>query len=237
MMQAMKQIAVDAAAALGSASVFSTLEDAEIGALAGLARREVFRKRTLVAPAGAMCERLRFIEAGSIEVQLMNADGRQRTLAPIGVGGWATWLGCFHNAPLPHDLWATAGTQCLAFPRSAILDLAQTRPTLYRDALQLVGERMRDLMTLMLSSNAMGDELALAGVLLSTVRTRTPAAGEALAIDLTQEELGQMGFGSRQRVARLLKRLEAADLIAARYGRIEVVDLNKLTQYVRRQFA
>jgi CRP-like cAMP-binding protein len=220
--------------ALKSSPVFLTAPTAALMGLARLARRERMPTRTLLCAAGEPCDALRFVCSGAIDVSLASRDGRVSSLSPVMPGGWATWLGCFHDAPLPHDLWAAAGTAAFAFPKRSVLALANDHPAIYRAAIQEIGARMRALMTWTLSANTMDGERALAQFILASCRAGGCVGDGPTSLDMTQEQIGHLGFGSRQRVGRLLSALERRSLIVARYGRIHAPSLRKIERFLGR---
>lgn len=219
--------------ALRAARVFSDVPPSALKTLAGLAREERYAGRTLVAPAGTVPKHLRWVQAGSVEISLVGADGRTSTLPPIPAGGWATWLSCFHDAPMPHDYWAAGGSVCLAFPRRAVLALAEQFPCVYRAAIQEIGDRTRAFMSHALDANALDVRHALIRFILATCRARACEGDGPVHIDMTREQIGRMGFGSRQRASRLLHALESEGAIEVRYGRVTVPSLKRLEGHLK----
>ncbi len=223
---------IDPLDALRAAAPFARVPKAALERLAKHARTERFVRRTLLSPAGGRLDHLRWVRAGAVEVSLVSKDGRMSSLSPIGRGGWATWLGCFHEARMPHDLWAAAQSVCVAFPCREVRALADIYPGIYHEVIQEIGGRMRALMTWTLESNALDAERALARLVLALCRAGGGANDGPTYLDATQEQIAHLGFGSRQRVSRKLHALEARQLIALRYGRISVPSLRKLERFL-----
>ncbi|MCF8504039.1 MAG: hypothetical protein K9G59_03930 [Caulobacter sp.] len=86
---------------LAASPVFAALPPAANAELAALAREEVYDRPTLLAAREGRPGSLWHVLAGGVEVGLFSAGGRPAVLGPILPGGWATWLSCFHDAPLP----------------------------------------------------------------------------------------------------------------------------------------
>jgi CRP-like cAMP-binding protein len=79
-----------------------------------------------------------------------------------------------------------------------------------------------------------GSEARLAaGLLRAAGRTVLAPEAELFPVRLSQSELGEMANVSRQVVNATLRRWQEAGLIAARYGEVRVVDVERLLERVR----
>lgn len=219
--------------ALRSTPVFSASPDAVQQGLAGFARVESFAQRTLLCGSQERPDALRYILDGVVQISVVDANGRVSALAPLPRGGWATWLGCFHDAPLSHDLWADAGTRTISFPRARVLASAEQHPVIYRGAIQEIGVRMRALMTWSLQFDQQDDVRALGRYIIAACRAVSGTRDGPHVLPLTHGRLGELGFGSRQRAGRLLQALVEKSLVKSRYGRIEVPSLRRIEKFVR----
>lgn len=133
---------------------------------------------------------------------------------------------------MPHDLVADAGTQCIAFPAEAVRELARAHPEVDRRVIEELGAILRGLMTLIMTTGADDEEHALARAVLAGCRAANPSSDGPVTIEMTQEQIGRVGFGSRQRVARLLRSLEKAGVLTARYGQIVVPSQKRLEVFL-----
>ncbi|MBI1407643.1 MAG: helix-turn-helix domain-containing protein [Caulobacter sp.] len=207
---------------LKATEVFAAAPDAALAGLAGLAREEHYTDRSLLTARGATPDRLWHVLEGSVELGLYSEAGRPALLAPIMAGGWATWLGCFHRAPLPHDLWTGPNTRLLAFPAAAVRRLGQDCPAILPAVINRIGERMRDLIGWSLAASLSDPERRLANLLAVSARGVSASGDGSVELALTQDRLAAMGFGTRQRVARLIRALTDRGLVEGRYGRIRI---------------
>lgn len=221
-----------ALAALRSTKVFAGAPSPALQHLASFARLERFAGRTLLCASHERCDTLRYVADGAVQISTVDENGRISALAPIGTGGWATWLGCFHDAPLTHDLWADAGTQTIAFPRAKVVACAEQNPSIYRGAIQEIGVRMRALMSWSLKFDQQDDGRALARFILASCRAAGGAKDGPHVLPLTHARLGEVGFGSRQRAGRLVEALESRHLLIAHYGKIHVRSLRAIEAYL-----
>lgn len=219
----------DPLAILAASPVFAALPADAAAELAGLAREEVYDRPTLLAARDSRPGSLWHVLDGGVEVGLFSAGGRPAVLGPILPGGWATWLSCFHDAPLPHDLWTGPDTRLLAFPVATVRRLAQANPQVYPPLITLVGDRMRDLIGWSLAAGLSSPERRLAWLLSSLCR---PLAGDGPhRLRLTRDHLAATGFGTRQRAARLLASLQRQGLVDNAYGAVVVLSRARLEAY------
>ena len=175
-------------------------------------------------------EHLRYVHRGGIELTFSTIDGRVASLPRIRPGEWATWLGCFRDEPQKNDIWSTPSSVLVAFPVHAVRDALVKNPQALLAVIDLIGDRTRTLVQWTLSANVAAPEQRLARMILA-VMTGTGDQGGPSQVRMTQEHLGNLGLGSRQRVARLLRKLVQRKLIQAHYGVIYVPSRRKLRKF------
>ena len=228
---AMIQKTPDITAILNSCSVFDTLSEAEKRELAGKARIEHYGERTLLTMRGETPEYIRYIVSGSIDLVLSTAEGGYSSL-PMFEGRWATWLGCFGAEPLVHDLWSSASSTFVAIPcRDVQKIIAGNAPALL-DVIEQVGEWTRFLTGWMLSFAAYGPEKRLVYLLLLASSDTCSIAAEGRPTAVTQTHISQLGFGSRQKVSRLLRGLAEKELIEMKYGGVVIPSRARLLKFI-----
>lgn len=226
-----KFAALDPLAILSAEPVFSVLAPDVARNLASLARVEVYPAASLLAERGSRPDLLWYIAEGSVELGLFSQGGRSAILGPILPGGWATWLACFHQAPLPHDLWTGPDTRLVAFPAAEVRRAAEDNGRVYAAVVARIGDRMRSLIGWHLASGLGSPERRLAWLLASLAQSASRQTDGTVDLRLSHEHLAATGFGSRQRVARLLGRLEAEGLIQRGYGTVRIPDWKALETY------
>lgn len=217
--------------ALTASPVFADVPLPDLTALAAIAVEEHYAPSSLLAAQGERARYLWRVVEGSVEIGLFSAAGRTAQLAPILPGGWATWLACFDDAPLPHDLWTSGGTRLIAFPAKAVRDLAERRPQVYPVLIHRIGERMRDLIGWALAASLSDPERRLAYLLAVTARAPADGRDGPIELALTQERIAAIGLGTRQRVARLVRGLSDRGLVRQGYGVLTIPSLRRLENF------
>lgn len=222
---------IKVAEAIESCSVFAALTEAQRHELAMKARHEHFSKRALLSQRGEKLEYLRYVVSGSADLALSTSDGRYASL-PLFQGMWATWLGCMSGKPPVHDLWSSANAHFIALPCRDIHRLVASNPAALLAVIQSVGEWTRLLTGWVLSYSAYGPEKRLIYMLLlaSSGDVGPTQAGQRAA--LTQANISQFGFGSRQKVSRLLHGLARQGLIRVGYGAVTIPSRARLQAFL-----
>jgi CRP-like cAMP-binding protein len=221
----------DVLAILNSCEVFATLSEAQKRELAGKARVEHYAERTLLTLRGETPDYIRYIVSGSIDLVLSTAEGGYSSL-PMFEGRWATWLGCFGSEPLVHDLWSSAPATFVAFPCRDVQKMVSNNADALREVIEQVGEWTRFLTGWMLSFAAFGPEKRLVYLLLLASSDACSIAQEGRPAAVTQTHISQFGFGSRQKVSRLLRSLADKGLIEMKYGGVVIPSRARLERFI-----
>jgi CRP-like cAMP-binding protein len=222
---------IDVHALLRQSRVFACLDDAQRRELAGKARVEHYSDRTLLALRGEMPEYVRYVVNGGIDMVLSTPDGGYSSL-PIFQGRWSSWLGCMGAEPIVHDMWSTAPARYVAIPcrdvQKAIGDNAQAM----REVIEEIGVLTRFLTGCVLSFCAYGPEKRIAYLLLLASSVACSLTEEGRHVAVTQTHISQFGFGSRQRVSRLLRGLAEKGLIELKYGGVTIPSRARLQKFI-----
>jgi CRP/FNR family transcriptional regulator, cyclic AMP receptor protein len=221
----------DPLAVLKSSPVFSMLSETQLRELAGKARVEHYGERTLLNQRGESPDYIRYICSGGVEVVLTTEEGGYSSL-PIFEGRWATWLGCFGGEPPIYDLWSAASATIVAFPNRDIQKTLAGNTSALLKVIGELAEYTRFLTGLMLSFSAYRPEKRLVYLLLLASSSACGFAQEGQPTALTQTHISQFGFGSRQKVSRLLRSLADRGLIETKYGGVVIPSRARLEQFI-----
>lgn len=209
--------------------IFQYLTERETELIARLAVLENYPTPTLLARQGVRPAQLRYVVAGRADLVARDEDGQTATL-PIPQGGWVTWLGVFCPQPQDHEIWTTANAQYLSFPAQSVLELVEGNRHALAAALNLVATNMRLLIGWMHVTSLGAPERRMAYLLLALAPSGQTTAEP---IRISHEEIGQMGFGSRQFVGRVLRSMEQQGLIALEYREVGILDHKRLLDFAR----
>jgi CRP-like cAMP-binding protein len=213
---------------LQSNAAFRLLPPEEIVRLASTGKIERYQERTLLVERGKIARHIWFVCSGSVDLTLTSADGGIARL-PITPGHWATWAGCFSSEPLLFDFWSSKSATLVAFSRTEILGAVAKHPDALLQVIEFLSENVAVSAAWILSATIFSAEQRLAYLLL-VLSTRFSASDSESTI-ITQEQLGMLGLGTRQRVSRLLRSLARRGLVEMHDGRIVIPSRERLEEF------
>jgi CRP/FNR family transcriptional regulator, cyclic AMP receptor protein len=216
---------------IANSQVLAVLPKEAVRALAAVARFERYGQRTLLVAKGNIPEHVRYVIDGSVDLTMFTRDGKVSAL-PVFPGTWATWLSCMSDRPMPWDMWSSRSACYLALPRQIVQTAVSQHPQALLQVIEYVGSIQRALIEWMLNVSLQPPQKRLAYLLLMSAQgswTRPEPGGSA---PITQEQIGNLGLGSRQKVGRLLRDLERLKLVELGYGAVFVPSWERLNAYV-----
>ncbi len=208
---------------LRTSRAFRHLKAAELKELAALGRMERYDQRTLLVQRGTVPRYIRYVINGGVEIKLTTRGGREAQMPPTRADDWATMVGCFVDEPLPFDLWAAPASTLLAFPIRAVQSALSTNAAALFDILTEFGAAACDLISMQLAVYLTSDEQRLCNIILCLSKSLASKSPGSLRANVTQSQIAELGFGTRQRVSKLLKNLEARGLVELQRRSVSIV--------------
>ena len=206
---------IEPLAILKRARVFKHLRQAALHEVAASARIERYKKRSLLVQRGTAPEHLRYVIEGGIEHVLTTPGGREMKI----------------EQPLLHDQWSAPSSVLLAFPVAVVRSAVSDNPSALLDALAIIGMSLRAMMAWHLAVASVTDEQRLGQLLFHLGERNRQGDSDVTTAHVTQEQMAQLGLGSRQRVARLMRKLEEAGLIETSYRTVSIRSLSALRAF------
>ena len=167
-----------------------------------------------------------FVEAGSIRVHYLDADGHEGTLYRIEPGeSCIIALNCLFSA-MRYPAFAEAGEEGVRFAMlegAAARELMSDDPAFMKAVFEQVSTRLYNLLTTLEQAIRLPLEARLACLLLDL------ADGEGM-IGLSQERLASHLGTSREVVSRLLRALSRERLVESGYGKLRLLDRETLAR-------
>jgi CRP-like cAMP-binding protein len=225
-----KKIA-DLAQLLHTSDVFGELPEKALREIAASGRVEQMTESVLLAAPGETPTHLHYVVAGSINLTYTTLDGRVAAL-PIFRGHWATWLGCFAPSPVDYAMWTSRKATLVSFPAAIIRRHVEKDPEALLHVMRHISVTLRYLIRWTLQSAVLSPDKRLASFLLLATEMASAGAFKVDQIKISQEQFGQLGLGSRQRVGRLLRDLAGRNLIIMNYGEVHIPDRAVLAAYL-----
>jgi CRP-like cAMP-binding protein len=170
------------------------------------------------------------VVSGVLKVSTLLEDGKEAILSLLEHGNWFGEISLLDNQPRTHDTTALGDTQVLALPRNEF-DALMANAAFAGLMSQLLANRIRLLYMMVEDATLRTTRARVVRRLLVLARgdasmsTSTPSRA---VLPVSQESLAMMLGITRQTLSKELKALAAQGALALRYGRMEVVSMEKL---------
>lgn len=172
---------------------------------------------------------------GSVRVSGLSVEGRQTVLDFYGPGSWFGEVAMVDGLPRSHDADAHGPTVLLQLRPADFEAVVDHHPIFGRAFSRLVALRLRILLMALEQYSAQSLEQRLASRLLMLTGPYGVAGPEGVRIELhlPQETLAQLIGSTRQRVNQILRSWEAKGILDQEYGRIVLLDQDRLEVLAR----
>ncbi len=192
------------------------LSEGDVAQLASEIGERVVAGGTFVFRRGDPAAMIHVVREGCVELS-RRVGNRRVTLQILHPGDVFGDVPAFLGDPEPFDARALEDTILLSIEASALFALLQTRPKIAQRWFVSLSERMAGLQGRLVDLLAGPLESQLASILLRE-------ADDAGVVRITQAHLAEMLGVQRSSAQRVLKALEAADLLELRDRKIAVID-------------
>jgi CRP/FNR family transcriptional regulator, cyclic AMP receptor protein len=171
---------------------------------------------------------------GMLKVDTVAVDGRSTTFAGVPKGAWFGEGAALKGEPRPYAVVAIRDSQVAFMPRDTFLWLIDDSRAFSRWVIDQLNARLGHYVALV-ESFRLHDVTARVAYGLSELFNPQLFPQTDRELVISQEEVARLCGLSRQNVNRELHKLEEAGLLKIRYGVIEVLDLDGLQRFSRKQ--
>jgi CRP/FNR family transcriptional regulator len=212
---------------LRKASLFESLTDDEMQALAARATRRRFHKDEQLFAEGDPCGGLYFVAAGKVRIFKLSPSGREQILAVEGPGSSFAELPVFDGGNYPAAAAAVEDAEVLFVSRKDFQNFCREHPEVALKVIAVVGSRLRRLVGIIEELSFTTVRQRLIALLLRLAQASGVRSSQGIRIELTKShqdlaaELGTV----RELVSRNLSRLEAEGFLDVEGRKIVVKDL------------
>lgn len=209
---------------LRKTSLFSTLTDLELSALASRTAVRSCGLGEMLFSEGEPCAGLYIVALGRVRIFKSSPLGREQVLAVEGPGGSIAELPVFDGGRYPASVSAIEPSKLLFISRPDFRAFCLEHPEVGLKVLQVVGARLRRLVGII-------EELSFSTVrhrLISWILRQAQAEGASFAMGVTHQELATQIGTVRELVSRNLARLQAQGFIAMDGRKFTVLDQSGL---------
>ena len=210
-------------------SLFASLTDAERGDLLALARRRRFARNEVVCHAGDPADSIHLVSQGHLSVRVSLASGESGLVNVLGPGDYFGELALLRAAQSrTATITALEPAETLVLTASAFRRVCDARPAVERALTGLLADRIDELSERLLEAMYVGLDRRLNRRLAGLARAYVAGEGP-ITIPLTQSQLAELTGGTRPSINQALQRLVDQGIVAVQRGRIDVLDLPRLT--------
>ncbi len=214
--------------------LFSGLAEAELTAVAAVAKLERFAPEQVVFRERDISSTCYFIRSGHACAMREHADGRVITLARFGPGDIFGELAMLHDERRSATVQAVDEMEAFAVLGPDMRRLLGEHPEIAIKLIVALGHKLRETNERVAGLSFQTVQSRVARVLSQLVlAARSEGAGDHdVIITSTQAELARLAGSSRESASRFLAVLERAGIISQGRGRLTVHDPAALDRYV-----
>jgi CRP-like cAMP-binding protein len=168
---------------------------------------------------------------GTLRVSGVTEAGKEAILSLVDAPSWFGEIAVFDRLPRTHNAVSEGGVRLLHVPQADLMALLASKPHYWRELGVLMALRLRLTFISMEDLALLPAETRLARRLVWLVEgsALSPDQGPCV-VPISQTQLGLMLSLSRQTTNQVLQGLQDAGILRVAYGRIEVLDRDRLME-------
>ena len=202
--------------------LFNVLDDAQLQTLSKAFFTETYSQGQYVFHQTDAAEHLYVILQGEVSIETHSVDGKVIKIEHLGQADIFGELALLDNGPRSAGAVAIKTTEIALLRKSIFRDIVAENPLFCQKLLIVLAERLR-------KSNHQVEALVTLSLLQRTAKLLLDIhAREGDQLKITQRELSERLFASREKVNARLKSLEKLNAIAIRRGTIDILNVEIL---------
>ncbi|KPH95108.1 Crp/Fnr family transcriptional regulator [Pseudoalteromonas porphyrae] len=165
--------------------------------------------------------------AGVMRVSGVNGEGKEAVLSFIDPAIWFGEVALFDGGLRTHDVYAQTQVRLLHIPHRALIQLLALNPIYWHDFGILLSQKIRLLFS-SLEDHALLTAQQKVCKRLAMMAVAVPLSSNKATIMLSQQQLADMTYLTRQTINQILQILSEKKLISLHYQRIEILNKKEL---------
>lgn len=207
---------------LRSSSIFSSLNDDELGELADLSIERSFMPNEFIFWDGDAPEWFYIIAEGEVKVLKHSSLGKEFIIAFFGPSEMFGEVAVFENKPYPASAQAVVETRVVGIKTDEFLFFLANRPQIALKIINVLAGRLRDAQGRLRDFAGERVEQRLASVLLML------SAKLGLTLPFTRQEIADMSGTTTETAIRVMSQLKDRGIIRSVRGKVIILDEAKL---------
>lgn len=213
--------------------LLSSLSDVQIQALAERSLQRRYRAGEVLFYEGDPCHGFYVLGQGRVKIVKTSPSGREIMLAVESAPSSVAEVPLFDGGPYPATVSAIDDVLACLISKQDFRRVCLAQPEVALKILEVVGQRLRQLVSIVESVSFGSVRQRLAGILLDLARE---AGGSRFTLNLTHQELASRLGTVREVVSRNLSRFQAEGLIQIDKRRVVLVDSSGLQREVELEY-
>ncbi|MFK8043594.1 Crp/Fnr family transcriptional regulator [Congregibacter sp.] len=193
-------------------------------ALCADGKRRSYVEDQLIADRGEVTSGLILVTSGEIAVGNVRKDGSFLVSGLLRRGDCSGQVTTFLGLPRTHSLWATGDCEVVFINKTTLSSRLDSHPAIYEALLKLALWQNVETLDFLDTHRRLTLPLRIARLIL----TSPGDDGDADVIECRQEDLADILGVSRVAIGKALKKLQAEELLQIGYGKITLLDREKL---------
>jgi len=207
---------------LRSSSIFSSLNDDELGELADLSIERSFMPNEFIFWDGDAPDWFYIIDKGKVKVLKHSSLGKEFIIAFFGLGEMFGEVAVFDNKPYPASAQAMVETKVVGIKTDEFLSFLANRPQVALNIISVLAGRLRDAQSRLRDLAGERVEQRLASVLLMLSAKLGPT------LPFTRQEIAEMVGTTTETAIRVMSHLKDRGIIHAVRGEVIILNEEKL---------
>jgi len=207
---------------LRNSSIFSGLNDDELGELADLAIERSFVSNEFIFWDGDAPERFYIVAEGKVKVLKHSSLGKEFVIAFFGPGEMFGEIAIFENKPYPASAQAVVETKVVGIKREDFLSFLANHPQVALKIINVLSGRLRDAQGRLRDLAGERVEQRLASVLLMLSSKLGPT------LPFTRQNIADMVGTTTETAIWVMSRLKDRGIIRSVRGKVIILDEEKL---------
>lgn len=201
-----------------------------------LARVEADTTEYCVPKGGFVCRKGEPVDAwlgvidGLVKMNNLSPEGKSITFTGLAAGGWFGEGTLLKDEQRKYDVTALRDSRIARMPKKTFMWLLDTSLPFTRFLLMQLNERLGQFIGLVEIDRMLDFDTRVARCLAALFNPHLYPGTDTL-LRISQEEVGYLSGGSRQRANQALQVLEKAGLLKVDYGGIQILDLDGLRRF------
>lgn len=209
---------------LRSLGLFSSLSDAQFGAVLQSIQHRSYAARARIISAGENADALYVIISGRVRVLFDDGEGHELIAATIGPSEFFGEVGLIDGRPRAAHVEAEEACEVLLVPRNVLLECVEHNAHAAMSMLRTVVERLDEAHRKMAALGLMDVYGRVARVLLDTCRE----VEGLLLVEVGSEKIAAMVGASREMVSRVVKDMIGKGVVRRHKRKLIVLDRSRL---------